>query len=230
MGGGGGASNLRLLVAALAREFPQDYVEILCHPTSSLARLEPLNNLTVRTLPGHWPAEANRLAVGAWGLQREAARMEADVIWSVNLGAYRRGKVAQVISLHNPQQVYPWPEVAPHYPGSRLALASLRWFTVRSLRASDGIIVQTPLMSQKVLRLHGGNARFHVIPKPLESEAEVVPEPLPLSLAFTLGTEDSQRPFTFLYVATAALQKNHAVLVDAFQRMRMLGRQARLVS
>lgn len=229
MGGGGGSANLRLLLTALAQNFPEDQIDVLCHPRSDLATLSHRDNLVVRPLPRGLPAEAVRLAMGEGGLQREARRLGADVLWCVNLGAYRRGPVPQVLSLRNAFQVYPWDEVARFHGRGRIPLAGLRWFTRRTLRACSGVILQTGRMASAVQGVLDGPLPYRVISKPLESEAEVVPEPLSAALASSLRPSGAHPPFTFLYVATASPHKNHGVLVEAFRRLSARGVPARLV-
>ncbi len=228
-GGGGSAANLNLLLTSLATTFPLDTIDVLSNGDSELLKVSSCENLTAHRLDRDNLPEFNRLAMGSGGLQREAARLGSDVIWCVNLGAYRPGRVPQVTSVQNAFQCYPWRAVSRYRSGGMASLAALRWFSRRTIRASSGIIVQTWRMAYELQRITRETQPLRVIAKPFESESEVASQPLPERIEAALAAKGAAGSTTFLYVADARPHKNHAVLVEAFRRLKAQGAAARLV-
>ena len=121
-----------------------------------------------------------------------------------------------MLGLHNAYQVYPW-AVARHHPRSSLRRCGAADFFRRALRASDGIMVQTPLMAEYVRRIRGAPRRIAVISKAVETAEDVAFEPLPDSIVRQLDGGLGREAFTFVFIAVGYPHKNHAVLVSAMR-------------
>ena len=148
-GGGGGLANFTLLLQAYLQRFPEDHITIVCSDKSALQQLKCAGNLDFVRLPEGRFKELIRLWLGCVGLNNIAKNARADLVWSLNLGAYIRGKIPAVLSLNNAHQIYP-KAVTKMHPGGRLRVFLLRFFFRLSWRAANGIIVQTPLMAKYV--------------------------------------------------------------------------------
>jgi glycosyltransferase involved in cell wall biosynthesis len=227
-GGGGALSNVILLLKALSKKYPQDHIDVICSKSSGLHILEDLPNVKVLSYGTGWNQEVDRLLLGFGGLKRIAKERRADIIWSLNLGPYMKTDVPQVLSVHNPHQVYPW-HVTRTHPDSRLNVAGLRWFFRKSLRVSDGVIVQTPIMGEYVREISGAPNRIAVAAKSVENPEDVVSEPLPYKITNVFESGLGSQTFTFLYVATYTPHKNHIALVEAFDMLASGGYQVRVL-
>ena len=200
-----------MLLRALAEEYSQDHIDVVCPHAAIPGILSSLPNLQVHPLLSRLPLEAKRLIFESQQVGALARRLRADVIWSLNVGPYVRTGIPQVLSLNNAFQVYPWRDCANFHPKSRAVLAGLRWFFRHSLRRSDAAIAQTPLMRQYLQRIPGSPRRIAVIPKSVEGLLDADMRPLPAAMKSALRPDC----FRFLYVATSAVHKNHATAIRA---------------
>jgi glycosyltransferase involved in cell wall biosynthesis len=228
MGGGGGLSNLTVLLRTMAQHHPEDSIEIVTSPSAKFHALQDIPNIRVRRVRVTGVQEIDRMLLGIRILPRVLGAGKADVLWSVNLGPYVRTKVPSVLSVNNAYQVYPW-KVSRYHPGSRVRVAILRWFFRRSLRLADAVIVQTPVMGEYVREIAGAPARVHVAPKAVEREGDIQREPLPEALAQVLEAGLGRGAFTFLYVSTWMPHKNHITLLRAFSELAQRKIPVRLV-
>ena len=137
-GGGGGLSNVILLLKAYAHEFPKDELIIVCSDDSELNQLSSFANVTMVGVPSGYFQEWTRLVLAVSGLRKYAKKYKADIVWSLNLGSYVRLPVPILLGLNNPHQVYPW-EVTRLHPKSRVSVALLRLFFRLSLRVADAV-------------------------------------------------------------------------------------------
>jgi glycosyltransferase involved in cell wall biosynthesis len=227
-GGGGGLANFTMLLQAYLRQFPEDHITIVCSDKSTLQRLQCESNVDVIKIREGRAKELMRFWLGSVGLNKMAKRTRADVIWSLNLGTYIKSKVPTVLSLNNAHQVYP-KGVKTAHPGGSLRVFFLRFFFRLSLRAADGIIVQTPLMAKYVLALCGEKYPVGVIPKSVEADHDVVFEELPILIINRLNRSSVRPEINWLYVATLTPHKNHLVIIRAFEMLRGRGKVHRLV-
>ncbi len=217
-GGGGGLSNIILLLGAYAREFPGDELIVVCSRGSDLEQLSPLPNVTLVTIPLGRAKEWTRFRLGMSGLRRLAATHRPDAVWSLNLGAYRRLPVPNLLAVNNPHQVYPLAITRLH-PGTPLRAALLRFFFRRSLAVADAALLQTPLMADYLRKVPGAPRRVFVVPKAVEGEADVRNDPLPAALAEQLSRARDRGGRLWLYVSTALPHKNHAMILTAFDEL-----------
>jgi glycosyltransferase involved in cell wall biosynthesis len=162
--------------------------------------------------------EIDRLLLGVFYLPRIAREVKADILWSINLGAYVKAGLPSVLSIINLYQVCTW-KAARHYPGSPLHIALLRWFFRRSLRASDAMILETKSMENYVRSIKGAPQEICIAPKAVERDVDIQPEPLPPSLQGAFERGLGRTTFTFLYAATFMPHKNHLTLVRAFSEL-----------
>lgn len=215
-GGGGALSNIILLLQALSKEYPDDQIDIVCSMGSDLCRLASLPNVQVIPYGGRFHKEVDRAVLGAFALNRIARKRGADVIWSLNLGAYFRCGVPHVLSVNNSHQVYPW-HFRIHHPDSPITVAALRWFFRRSLHVSDGVVVQTALMAKYINAIGAKEKPVQVAPKSVENSTDVVAQPLTARLDAIFQSGAKGRLFTFLYVSTLMPHKNHRLLFDILE-------------
>ena len=229
MGGGGGLSNLILLLRTMARDHPNDSIEIVTSPAAPFSALQDTPNIRIRRVKITGVQEIDRLLVATRLLPRILAHQKSDVLWSVNLGPYVRPAVPSVLSVNNAYQVYPW-NVSQYHPGrSRIRVAMLRWFFRRSLQHADAVIVQTPLMREYIRTISRPRQKIHVAPKAVERDDDVQATPLPETLARKLEGAPGRHSFTFLYVSTWMPHKNHITLLKAFSELAQRNARVRLV-
>lgn len=215
-GSGGALSNVALLLNALAKEFPDDHIDIVCSSYTDFSILRNLKNVQFHSYGSGFNKEIDRLFLGMGGVKNMARQLKADIIWSLNLGSYVKTAIPHILSVHNSYQVYPWKAVRFH-PDSYFAVFFLRFFFRRSLRVSDNVLVQTPLMGELVKRIPGAPSKITVAAKAVEGLNEVKSESLPSEIDLILESGLGKAAFTFLYVSTFFPHKNHAVLVKAFE-------------
>ncbi len=213
-GGGGALSNLILLLKALSKQFPQDHIDIVCSHNSDLKTLGSIPNIDIVVFGGSRHQEIDRAFLGFWGLKRIAGERKADIIWSLNIGSYARSSIPQVLSVNNAYQIYPW-DVTCYHPDNRLNVAALRWFFRRSLKVSDGVIVQTAIMEDYVRKTIGAPKFIQVVPKAVENSDDVDHCPLPSLQQKMFECGLGKDVFTCLYVATNTPHKNHKTIIDA---------------
>ncbi len=225
---GGGISNVHLLMNAYARAFPQDSLAIVCSQGSPLEEMVKFSNCRVISLPNDRWKEVRRFWLNYHSLKCLAQEQESDVIWSLNIGPYVRTGVVQVLSLHNPHQVYPFKETRTH-PDSRLNVVMLRYFSRRSLSCADGIITQTNTMAQLVQESGLAPLRMAVIPKAVEDQKDIQSQLLPSDVIRRIKGGDNSKPFCFLYVATYVPHKNHRTAIIALDHLCATGVDVRLV-
>lgn len=228
MGGGGALSNLIVLLRTIARDHPQDSIEIVTSPAAQFRGLEDTPNIRVRRVRVTGVQEIDRLLLGVSLLPRLLTAQKSDVLWSVNLGPYVRLNIPSVLSINNAYQIHPW-TVAQYHPGSRIRVAMLRWFFRRSLRLSDAVIAQTPVMAEYVRQLDQAPARVYVAPKAVENDGDIQSEPLPERITRMLAAGLGPGAFTFLYVSTWMPHKNHVILLRAFSDLARRNVPVRLV-
>jgi len=217
-----------MLLQAISLKYPHDHIDIICSSSSNLHSLARLPNLAVLSYGGKRHKELDRAFLGFGGLRSIARERHADVIWSLNLGSYVHTHVPQVLSVHNPHQVYPW-EVTRYHPRSPLNVATLRWFFRKSLCMSDGVIVQTPIMAEYIRKISGAPKRIEVVPKAVENTDDVTPESLPIDIQKKLEDGLGRNAFTFLYVSTYTPHKNHKTLIEAFELLAQEGVNVRVI-
>jgi glycosyltransferase involved in cell wall biosynthesis len=218
MGGGGGLSNLTVLLRTIARQHPEDSIEIVTSPSARFSALQDTPNIRIRRVRVTGVQEIDRLLVSVWLLPRLVRAGNSDVLWSVNLGPYMKLDVPSILSVNNAYQVYPW-NVSRYHPGSRIRVAALRWFFRRSLRLADAVMVQTPGMGQYVRAISGAPRSVYVAPKAVEQESDIQSEPLPAGVVRLLESGLGRSVFTFLYVSTWMPHKNHITLLKAFSEL-----------
>lgn len=226
-GGGGGFSNILMLLRALAIRFPDDHIYI-CSAKADFSSLGDLPNVTVCPPVKEGHGEVARLMFAVSGVYHLASALDVDVIWSMNLGGYIRRAVPQVLSINNAYQVYPISVLRLH-PAGLLRSLLLRFFSFLSILASDGVIVQTDVMRRQLLANFDGVERVVTSPKSVESDLDVPLADLSPSVLSALAGKLGVSAFTFLYVATAFPHKNHSVLVRAFEILKSRGVIARVV-
>lgn len=229
-GGGGGLSNIGLLLGAYARKFPSDEIIVVCsHDSPLLVSLVEHPNVFLMPIRRGTFQELIRFRLGVVGINNIAHSVRADIIWSINLGSYFPSNTPSVLSVNNPHQVYPW-VVSRFHPGSRLRVAFLRFFYSLSARAADALIVQTPLMASYLkLGVRRKNFPIFVIPKAVEKSDDVVHDPLSSDIAMKLKNALIRGFRLWLFVATALPHKNHRVILDAFEELRVQGHLVCLV-
>ena len=214
-GGGGALSNVILLLKAFSKQYPDDQIDIVCSKSSGLSCLDSLLNVNVLPFGAGKYQEVDRLLLGYGGLKRIANQRQSDIIWSLNLGSYIKTDIPHVLSIHNPHQVYPW-HVTRCHPDNRLNVLGLRWFFRKSLRVSDGVIVQTPIMGEYVRKITGAPSRIRVVPKAVENSDDMVFKTLSPVIQNMFDSGLGNQAFTFLYVSTYTPHKNHVTLVEAY--------------
>lgn len=223
----GAQASYKLLLQAMAFEFPDDEYIIVCNKESFFYPLGKLSNVQVIPFYTGFMKEMSRFYLEMSGIGRIARKHKADVIWTSNVGPYVRTGVPQLLMVLNSYQVYPW-SVVRYHPRTRLTVAALRWFFRRSLRCCDGVQVETPLMGEYVRRIPGAPRRIEAIPKAVESSQDFESQPLSAGFQKMFDGGLGHSAFTFLFVATNMPHKNHATVVAAMDILRSRGVAARL--
>lgn len=227
-GHGGAMASVAMLLKAIARQFSEDHIIIICTRGSGLEDLVEIHNVEVLTISAGIGKEATRCYLDTFGISRVAHQYDVDVIWSANIGPYIRTGFPQVLSVTNPYQFYPW-RYSRYHPGSTARVASLRWLFRRSLRHADAVLVQTPFTGDCVRAIRGAPQLVKSISKAVESPEDVIRRPLSTEQAQCLDNGLGRKAFTFLFVSTAIPHKNHRTVIEAMERLRSKGVNARLV-
>lgn len=221
-GGGGGLSNVILLLKAYVQEFPLDELVVVCSEGSELEQLKCFHNVNLVSVKrGRFP-EVTRLFLGLYGIKKFAKKHRVDVVWSLNLGSYRRLPVPNVLGVNNAYQVYPW-KIYKLHPGSPLRVGLLRFFFRLSLSVSDAVLAQTNLIGSYVKKINTAPENILIVPKAVEGGSEVVSSVLPTGLAEKIELSKKRGFRNWLYVSTAFPHKNHRVLLEAFSELAKRG-------
>ncbi len=216
-----------MLLHAMATEFPDDELIIICSEDSLLWPLGELANVHIVPFKSGISKEWSRFCLERFCISRIAYEYKADIIWTYNAGPYVRTGIPQVLMVCNSFQVYPW-LVAKYHPRSRLTLAALRWFCRRSIRCCDAVQVETPVLVEYIRRISGVPERIEVIPKAVESSLDFEPQSLSIEHRRLFDGGLGNSAFTFLYVATCSPHKNQATVITAVERLRSQGISVRL--
>ena len=224
---GGYLMHLKFLVQALAKEYPEDTYYVLCMESSELTTLGEIPNVRIIALKKQLHLEWTRFRMALGGVARIAREHQVDLIWSINIGLYRRSGIPQLLSLRNAYQVYPW-KVARYHPDSQFRTAMLRLFFRRSLCVSDAVVTQTPLMAKCVSAISQAPSLVFVVPKAVETTAEVTFEPLPPPVSCLLEGGLGSSAFTFFYAAACDPHKNHLTLISCLEILRREGVRTRV--
>ncbi|NTW73064.1 MAG: glycosyltransferase family 4 protein [Eubacteriaceae bacterium] len=227
-GGGGALSNFIQLLTALSIKYPDDKYYILCSESSQLQSLKKLNNVKIISYGGRFPKEVSRLILGWYDLIRIAKKNKVDILWSLNLGAYTKSNIPQILSVNNPHQVYPW-EVTKYHPDNGLTVAAMRWFFRKSLKASDAVIVQTGIMEQYIKKIKYSPHELYIVPKSVENMNDFDFERIPDDIKKIIKSGLGKNAYTFLYVSTYSPHKNHKTLIDVIQLLSNRGIKVRLI-
>ena len=232
-GSGGGVSGVAKLLEAYCGRFPGDRLTVMCTAQSPLTSLARFSHADLELLPAGRGREFHRLAWAAHGIRRQLARGSYDLVWCMNVGAYIKTAVPQVLSIQNAYQVYPW-RFARLHPASLPQVAALRWFFRRSLACADAAIVQTGLMREYVKAIPECPRHVAVLPKSVVSSPADAGRPLSPKLETALAGASAislsgEAPYTALYVATRGPHKNHRLLAALMDIYRRRGIAARLV-
>lgn len=215
-----------MLLRAVAVAFPSDHIHVICASSTDFSSLHDLPNISVHKLSSKSSGEFGRLKHGVFGLRRMASDLGVDVIWSINLGCYRKGRIPQVISINNAYQAYPL-GILRYHPAGVVRASVLRFFSLMSILASKGIVVQTKVMRSQLQNFVNDSRSIVVVPKAVESDADIEASELSSSVLDNLDCDRGK--FTLLYVATAFPHKNHITVIDAIDQLRSRGMQVRLV-
>lgn len=226
-GQGGGFSNLKNLLRAMAVRYPGDSFTIVCHPSCDMVDLEQISNVTVSHTGGRVNREVTRLQMGLHGLSSLARSGEYDIIWAVNVGSYRRLVVPQVMTMNNSYQVHPFSDVKRLHPKGPLFVFMLRRFFSMSLRHSNAVITQSPFVKRQLLKTWRFQGRVEVISKSVGNDR--VCHEAGGRLATRLQEAERGKWFSFLYVATHIPHKNHKVLLRALVELAHRQKPIRLV-
>jgi glycosyltransferase involved in cell wall biosynthesis len=203
----------------IAREFPQDTYYVLCLESTEFGSSSRPDNIKAISISPRSHREWTRYRLYRGVVARLAKYLQVDLIWSVNIGLYHRSEIPQVVSVRNAFEVYPR-QVARFYEHGTLHLAIMRHCFRKSLRHCDGVIVQTPLIATHVRQIQSAPERIAVIPKTVESLENAPVQPLADSVVRELDGGLGRGAFTFIYVASPTLHKNHAVLIKAMEILR----------
>jgi len=220
--------NLKVLFFTLLKLFPEDTYYAVCLAPSEISSWHGPKNLQIITVEQGCCREWARFRLCSHGLGRLAKEKKIDVIWSINIGPYRHVKTPNVLFLQNAYQVYP-PSVMRYHFHNRLQVTALRYFFRKSLRHSDGVMVETPLMAQYVRAMRSAPRRVTAISKAVESEDDIAIQPLPDQILQQLDGGLGCNVFSFFYAASSYPHKNHATLIGAMEVLRRQGVRARIV-
>ena len=225
-GGGGGLSNLLELVRSIATQEKESQLYVVSWLQADFSRLSDLSNVRVVPMRSRLPSEAVRLYYGLYGLNKFARDIDADIIWSINTGAYIKGRIPQVLSINNAYQVYPWRHSALH-PAGFLRFVALRLFSGLSISAADLVLAQTSHMASLLEAKKAGCVR--VLPKAVGwgSQNE---GPNQAAESDSVASTGARGWFTFVYVATLLPHKNHGAIIGALEILRKEGKNIRVVT
>lgn len=227
-GHGGGYSNLKHLLETMIKEYPNDRFHIVCAEGQATCELGKYSNVKVLPQVIKRGKEFQRLYLGLWGLRQIVRSVQADVVWSVNMGPYRDLGVPHIMTMNNPYQVVPMQYLEGLHPKGDLYVKIMRLFFRRSLKFTSTVITQTEMIKtylEQSYRFQGG---IIVIPKAVESDGAYHFKPLLEDQQVLFEGKLGNAAFTFLYVAAYYPHKNFKVVIDAIKILRSNDHKVRL--
>jgi len=209
------------LLPALYAAAPQaEFVTIIPDsPALAAAAAAPNARVIRRPLRRGWRNDLSRLADLHGGIARQIRDGRADVCLTLGDVGPARLPCAHVVFLHNPLTVYPPQALAGYDDWSPAKRRYLLWQFRRSLMSVSAVIVQTPVMRDRLL------ASFDVSP----ALVHVVPQPVPRNVAGELSSPppqtmaDCRKPVKLLFLAAYYPHKNHRILPGVVREIRDRG-------
>ena len=211
--------NVIPLMGALA---PDDQFTLALPSTESTENWNLPGNVSVRHVRRTRPRELGRAWDIQFGVTRLCRDLAVDVCFTLgDIGPIDPG-VPHVVFLHQPYIVYAEPSLGNVLPvWERLKLQYQRWHFGHSAQRASAIVVQTPVMADRVVRAFGvASKKVHVVPSALPDHVRAVQlstiEPDARLLAVPATTR-------LLFLATYYAHKNHAILLPLISELRRRG-------
>ncbi|MCG2721658.1 MAG: glycosyltransferase, partial [Thermodesulfovibrionales bacterium] len=152
-----------------------------------------------------------------FGLARLAEKLGVDLYLTFgDLGPVARS-IPHVIYLHQAYMVYTEPELIKCLPlMERIKLRYQRNHFSRSARNASAVVVQTPVMAERVVKLYRlPRNKVAVIRPPLPSHVQKMKAPVD-----TPSVTENRGTLNLLFLATYYAHKNHAILPGVVQELR----------
>lgn len=210
-GGGGALENIKILLSGIIKSSPLDDFFIVCERNSTLTELSVFDNVEIINPIFFFHKEITRLYLGVYGLNRLVEKFDVDILWSMNLGPYRRVNCINILSLNNSHQVYPIKYTKSH-PSSRLHVLLLRFFFRLSLKNVDKVITQTDIISDYVKKIRS-NVDISVITKVVENNDDIKVTEIPIDVKNKINLVTGN--LKLIYIATDMEHKNHATIINS---------------
>lgn len=151
------------------------------------------------------------------GLARLARIMNADLYFTFGDVGPSKLSIPHVIYLHQPYMVYTESELDNALPlMERIKLRYQRWHFSRSARNATAVVVQTPVMAERVaVHYKLPRDKVHVIYPPLPSHVQKLREK-----ARETSSQAASGVVSLLFLATYYAHKNHSILPELVAELR----------
>ena len=222
LGATGPAVVIRDLVPWMGTLAPDDFFTLLLPSSGPNIRWSLPGNVQVQYVPRTRVRELSRM----WDIHVRLARLcrsfHVDVCLTLgDIGPVDPG-VPHVIYLHQPYLVYPGPDLDAALPWfERVKLRYLSHHFARTARLASSIIVQTPVMAERLVKRFGAERhKVHIVPPALPEHVQVLRHgeiaPYPPMQAVS-------SPLRLLFLATYYAHKNHRILPPLIAELRRRG-------
>lgn len=165
------------------------------------------------------PYEVGRMWDIHFGIRKICSNIHADVCLTLgDVGPVDAG-VPHVLFLHQPYLAYPEQDAMSALPlGVQAKQIYLRQHFRRSARQARSVIVQTPVMAERVTRIYGlSPERIHIIPPALPEHV------LRWGTGGNGGSKGPEGTPQLLFLSTYYAHKNHAILPPLCEELRRRG-------
>lgn len=210
---------IRGVVPLLGKIAPNDIFTLLLPSHKENEKWELPKNIRVMFVRRMRVREISRLWDINAGLVRVCRKCKADVYLTLGDIGPVAPPVPHVIYLHQPYLVYPESELTATLPLlERIKLRYQRWHFNRSVNNASAVIVQTPVMSDRLVEIYNvPKQKVHIVSPVLPSHLQVA-QNSPHESCFP--EMDNVQKVRLLFLATFYAHKNHAILPALIREIR----------
>ena len=210
---------IKSLISKLGTYASKDIITFLLPSNKMNENWEIPDNVQVKYIRRMRIREISRMWDINIGLSSICKKSNADVYLTLGDIGPVTLPIPHIIYLHNAYLVYLEPELVNILrPLEKIKLRYQRWHFSRSVKKAHAIIVQTPVIANRLIKLYNVNKKnVHIIPPSLPSHMANLQN---LKEGKGLPTIDSIPKLSFIFLATYYAHKNHRILLPLFKELR----------